>query len=113
MCSRGEGIAKDENQALAWFECAADRGVVASYNAAGLLYRSGVSGMEPDYPKALDYFRRAVEAGWHSIRQIGENRPPQKKGGLGQRRGFAVLCETEKTKAGFLGGGGRTGEMGT
>lgn len=69
MCSRGEGTEKNPTQALAWFECAADRGVISSYNAAGVLYRSGTDGMAPDFPKALDYFRRAVEAGQCSLGQ--------------------------------------------
>ncbi len=63
MYNTGEGVEKDAVQALRWLREAARHGMPASFNAAGLLLRTGAPGVPVDYAAARAYFEQAVAAG--------------------------------------------------
>ena len=58
----GEGIQKDEAQAISWFRKAAEQGnAEAQYNLGGV-YENGI-GVKKDKAQALTWFRKAAEQG--------------------------------------------------
>ena len=77
MYNAGEGVEKDAVQALRWLREAARHGMPASFNAAGLLLRTGAPGVPVDYAAARAYFEQAVAAGpllACSFHQTGEKK---------------------------------------
>ncbi|MES2884716.1 MAG: tetratricopeptide repeat protein [Pseudomonadota bacterium] len=58
----GFGVAKDMEQAVAWFRRAADQGNVDGMNALGTALREG-KGAEQSYSDALHWYRAAAEQG--------------------------------------------------
>lgn len=58
----GFGVAKDMEQAVAWFRRAADKGNVDGMNALGTALREG-KGAEQSYSEALHWYQAAAEQG--------------------------------------------------
>lgn len=58
----GIGVTKDINQALYWYQKAADQGSGAGMNALGSCYLNG-KGVPIDYEKAAYWFKKAAENG--------------------------------------------------
>jgi len=61
---KGEGVAKNDTEAIRWFELSAQDGVNASKNSLGLIY-SG-SGAERECEKAVRWYKSSAEAGYVS-----------------------------------------------
>jgi hypothetical protein len=58
----GEGVGKDENQALKYFQSAADKGHARAQNYLGSCYQKG-KGVEKDEAKAFQLYTLAAEQG--------------------------------------------------
>ena len=58
--SSGEGVAKDEVEAVKWFRKAADQNLASAQTALGTCYRHGL-GVAKDYAEAVKWFRKAAE----------------------------------------------------
>jgi TPR repeat protein len=58
MYLEGEGVAKDGQQAVAWFEKAAAHGLQGSLTTLGMMYQDGY-GVEKDEARAVEYYRKA------------------------------------------------------
>ncbi len=63
LYERGEGVAKDEQAALRWYERAAEAGDAAALRALGIYTQAGKGGLDPDLPRAREHFRAASEMG--------------------------------------------------
>lgn len=62
LYERGQGTAKNLQQARALYQKAAEKGHVRAMHNLGVLYADGLDG-KPDYASAADWFRRAAEYG--------------------------------------------------
>ena len=62
MMLKGQGIARNPNQAAQWFEKAANQGHVDSQAILGLLYFNGI-GVAPDTAKARFWLTKAAGQG--------------------------------------------------
>ncbi len=62
LYERGQGTAKNLQQARALYQKAAEKGHVRAMHNLGVLYADGVDG-KPDYASAAEWFRRAAEYG--------------------------------------------------
>ncbi len=58
----GTGVAQDDNEALAWYQQAADRNYPDAYMALGVMYSDGKA-FVPDYRIAFNWFSKAAELG--------------------------------------------------
>jgi hypothetical protein len=59
--SSGEGVAQDENKALAWFRRAGEAGNLAGMVSLGGMYLLGVDGNDPNYEEAAHWFMKAAD----------------------------------------------------
>ena len=59
---RGQGVAKDMDQAFAWFKKAADQNYIKSQYALGLMYQDG-EGVRQDYAEARKWLGKACDNG--------------------------------------------------
>ena len=62
MYAYGEGIAKDEVQAVAWYRKAAEQGLGLAQSNLGEIYYDG-KGVPQDYAEALKWWRKAADKG--------------------------------------------------
>jgi tetratricopeptide (TPR) repeat protein len=62
MYANGTSVAKDETQAVAWFQKAAEQGNADAQYALGLSYDTG-RGVVEDGSQALDWYKKAAEQG--------------------------------------------------
>merc|ERR1740127_32375 len=63
MFANGKGVKKtDMNRAIYYYETAAARGLLASQNNLGTIYRDG-KGVEVNYTASREWFRKAAENG--------------------------------------------------
>jgi TPR repeat protein len=58
----GNGVAKDEKEAVKWYGKAAEKGDAWSQNKLAFCYACGI-GVEKDYKKAFEWYRKAAEQG--------------------------------------------------
>ena len=58
----GDGVPKDEPQAMMWFRKAADQGVAEAQYNLGLMYFNG-EGVVQDFTQAVAWYRRAADQG--------------------------------------------------
>jgi hypothetical protein len=56
----GNGVAKDEKEAVKWYGKAAEKGDGWSQNKLAFCYANGI-GLEKDYKKALEWYRKAAD----------------------------------------------------
>lgn len=61
---KGEGVARDYEQAVYWFRKSADQGYPVAQHNLGYCYFAG-EGVSRDYAQALFWFRRAADSGNH------------------------------------------------
>ena len=61
--SSGNGVAKDDAEALKWFRKSAESGHAMAQVTMGLIYREGSRGMKHDAAQAVDWFRKAANQG--------------------------------------------------
>ena len=66
MHERGLGLDVDIKSAREWYEKAVDKGSAAAMVAIGKMYFRGYDGIEKDYAKACEYFKKAA-ALWRSV----------------------------------------------
>ena len=66
LCERGLGGDFDIVAAKSWYEKAAEKGNVPAMVDLGSLYFQGDAGIEKDYQKALELFKRATKV-WRSV----------------------------------------------
>ena len=59
----GEGVAKDDQQAVAWFRKAANQGYAPAQDRLGFIYQSG-EGVSKDVQQAVAWFRKAADQGY-------------------------------------------------
>ncbi len=62
MYLEGQGIAKDQAQALAWFRKAAEQGLATAQVYLGWMYFHG-TGVAKDKAQTVAWFRKAAEQG--------------------------------------------------
>lgn len=62
MYNNGNGIMKDQAQAVAWYRKAAEQGHAAAQNNLGVAYYNG-DGVPQDYAQAVAWYRKAAEQG--------------------------------------------------
>lgn len=62
MYRRGEGVAKNDKQAVYWYQKAAEQGMAAAQNKLGAMYFKG-EGVQRDLSKAKQYFQLACNGG--------------------------------------------------
>ncbi len=60
---QGNGVAKDEAEAVKWYRKAAEQGHVKAQNNLGMCYALG-EGVAQDYGEAVKWFRKAAEQGY-------------------------------------------------
>ncbi|MXQ72312.1 tetratricopeptide repeat protein, partial [Aeromonas caviae] len=58
----GRGVAQDDQQAIAWYRKAAERGDAAAQASLGLMYERG-QGVTRDARQAVAWYRKAAERG--------------------------------------------------
>lgn len=58
----GNGVAKDEEQAVTWYRKAAEQGDAGAQSNLGLMYSKGL-GVDEDQKQAVMWFRKAAEQG--------------------------------------------------
>lgn len=96
----GEGLEKDQAEAVRWFEKAANAGNIHAMNNLGIAYQDGV-GVEQDDLESLKWFKKAAENG-HEKAQWSVGRIYRL--GIGVERDFQKALEwyTMSAENGFL-----------
>jgi hypothetical protein len=61
--SRGEGVAKDYQEAARWYRLAAEQGHALAQLMIGQMYYEG-KGLPQDFAEALKWFRKAADKEW-------------------------------------------------
>ena len=61
--STGQGVAKDDAEAVKWFRKAADQGLAEAQHNLGVMYANG-TGVEKDYAEAVRWYRKAADQGY-------------------------------------------------
>ncbi len=59
----GEGVAQDEDKAMAWFHRAADAGDTSGMVHIGMMYLFGVHDADPNDEEATEWFQKAADRG--------------------------------------------------
>ena len=72
MYDNGEGIAQDKAQALTWYRKAAEQGDAAGQNNMGGMYANGEGGLQQDFLKAAEWYRKAIANNDQKIRKTAE-----------------------------------------
>ena len=74
MLAKGQGVGRDEAQAIAWFRKAADQGGAQAQFNLDLMYRDG-NGVQKDDTQAAEWFRKAADQGdfKHQLDSITRN----------------------------------------
>lgn len=62
MYANGQGIAKDDAQAVTWYRKAAEQGLPSAQTFLGIMYLNG-QGIGQDFAQAVAWFRKAAERG--------------------------------------------------
>jgi len=57
--AKGMGVPQDDNEALTWFQLAAEQGHPAAYMALGMMFSEGKA-FAPDYRAAFDWFMKSA-----------------------------------------------------
>jgi TPR repeat protein len=68
MYDFGEGVERDDKQAVKWYKKAAEQGFDEAQNRLGSMYRDG-EGVERDDKQAVKWYKKAAEQGY-AIAQI-------------------------------------------
>lgn len=63
MCQRGMGTEKNINEAIRWYEAAANNGDEKAMYNLGAIYHDGAEGLEPDEEKYFYWMRLAAQKG--------------------------------------------------
>jgi TPR repeat protein len=75
MYETGEGVPRDDAQAVSWYRKAADAGEMVAMYGLGDMYENG-RGVPKDYAQALSWYRKAAAAGSpdarESLRRLGQ-----------------------------------------
>ena len=58
MLSRGEGVRKDDKEAVKWYHLSAEQGIPGAQSILGLMYEKGL-GVKQDYIEAHKWFNIA------------------------------------------------------
>ena len=62
MYANGEGVLKDDAEAVRWYRLAAEQGHAGAQNNLGLMYANG-EGVAQDLAEAVKWYRLAAEQG--------------------------------------------------
>ena len=62
MYAEGQGVPKNDQQAVSWYQKAADQGYASAQNSLGVMYDKG-EGVAEDNDEAVSWFRKAIEQG--------------------------------------------------
>jgi TPR repeat protein len=60
---KGEGVPKNDAEAVKWFRKAADQGHATAQFNQGLMYASGIGGVPENDAEAVKWFRKAADQG--------------------------------------------------
>ena len=63
MYENGQGVGKNEKQAIAWYRIAADQGFSEAQTALGHMYEMGLNGISTDIEQALYWYHKAADQG--------------------------------------------------
>ena len=84
MYQSGQGVTKDEVEAVKWYRKAADKGDAKAQSNLGSMYFSGLGGLQKNEKEALKWFKKAAEQGDISVLFSG---------GDAYRQGSSAVCE--------------------
>jgi uncharacterized protein len=87
LYEKGNGVSRDLDAALKWYQRAADKGHAASQRRVAAAYYWGLGGVAKDDTKAFEWFKRAAEGG---------DKRAQKQMAEAYRRGLGGLPKDEK-----------------
>ncbi|WP_309295377.1 tetratricopeptide repeat protein, partial [Aeromonas caviae] len=62
MYTKGQGVAQDNSQAMAWYRKAAEQGHAQAQYFLGWMYTNGLGVVQDDW-QALSWIRKAAEQG--------------------------------------------------
>ena len=77
-CMFGDGVARDESEALKWYRLAADQGSADAQMSLGMVYVGG-QGVPQDEKEAVKWFRLAGEQGLVERRRCSPGSTPPAK----------------------------------
>ena len=61
---KGEGVPKNDTEAVKWFRKAADQGHATAQFNQGLMYASGIGGVPENDTEAVKWYRKAADQGF-------------------------------------------------
>ena len=98
MYEKGEGVQRDDSEALKWCVAAAEPGHAGSQNNLGVRYETG-EGVTKDIIQAFHWYSKAAANGFEWLREHAENSPgnPRKVG-----TNYAVMMPATPPNKGFL-----------
>ena len=101
MYANGEGVPKDEAEAVNWYRKAAEQGHARGQFNLGLMYANG-RGVTKDEAEAVNWYRKAAEQGYASA---------QNSLGVMYKNGYGVPKDETAAYMWFLLAGGQGNEI--
>ena len=62
--SKGDGVARNINEAMRWYRLSAAQGYAAAQHALGIIFNNGEGGVTRDYREAMKWYRLAADKGY-------------------------------------------------
>jgi TPR repeat protein len=109
--AEGQGVAKDEAEAVFWYRKAADQGLANAQWNLGKMYRDGLGGLKQDDSQAVVLFRKAAEQGDAAAQNSLGFMYEQGRGGLAQDYAQSVLWYRKSAEQSFPAGENNLGRM--
>src|SRR5690606_14666661 len=92
MYSDGQGVAKDDVEAVKWYRLAAEQGYAIAQNSLGLSYANG-QGVVQDFTEALRWYHLAVEQGYAKAQSNSGATYARGRGGPDEQvTSYSVCC---------------------
>jgi TPR repeat protein len=64
LYANGQGVVKDDAEAVRWFRKAADQGDAGAQNNLGVMYEQGRGGLVKDEAEAIRWYGKAADQGY-------------------------------------------------
>ena len=101
MYEAGQGVARDEAQAVNWYRAAAQRGSPEGQFNLGRMYENGRGGLAQDGAKAVFWYRKAAEQGFSPAQNNVGSMYFDGRGGLAQDYVQAAFWYRKAAEQGF------------